>query len=148
MINAKASKPLTLKAIDEQEAVVAAAYEAGEPSRASHLYDRDVVYLSPTTRLFGWPRRIEGIDLTFEFIQLTIAGVANIAYTVDERAVIGDDSAYTRVMFDFDLGHRRLRSVYVVVYRYHHGLIAQQELYYDPSDRFEPVPEPVTHHDA
>jgi hypothetical protein len=34
-------------------------------------------------------------------------------------------------------GDRRLRSEYVVVYRYRQGLIVRQELYYDPSDRLE-----------
>jgi hypothetical protein len=96
--------------------------------------------LSPTTRLFGWPRRIVGREPTLEFIQLTITDVGTIGYALDERAVISEDSAYTRIVFDFDVGDRRLRSVYVVVYRYHDGLIVQQELYYDPSDRFEDRP--------
>lgn len=129
--------PITLETIDDQEEVFAAAFGAGRISDAEHLYDRDVVYLSPTTRLFGWPRRIEGRPRTLEFIQLTMAGVAEIDYALDERAVIGDDSAYTRILFDFVAGGRRLRSVYVVVYRYRHGLIVQQELYYDPGDRLE-----------
>lgn len=129
------SGAVSLSGIDAQEDVFAAAFAAGDISLAAHLYHRDVVYLSPTTRLFGWPRRIEGRPRTLEFIQLTIGGVANIAYALDERAVIAADSAYTRILFDFDLGDRRLKSVYVVVYRYRAGLIAQQELYYDPSDR-------------
>jgi len=117
--------------------VFAAAFGAGQISRAAHLYHPDVVYLSPTTRLFGWPRRIEGRHRALEFIQLTITGVANIDYVLDERAVIADAGAYTRILFDFDAGGRHLRSVYVVVYRYRDGLISQQELYYDPSDRLE-----------
>jgi hypothetical protein len=32
-----------------------------------------------------------------------------------------------------------VRSIYVVVYRYHDGLIGQQELYYDPNAPLEPV---------
>ncbi len=51
--------------------------------------------------------------------------------------MITETSAYTRILFDFDSGGRRLRSVYVVVYRYRGGRIVQQELYYDPSDRLE-----------
>lgn len=129
------TQALSLNAIDEQEEVFAATFRAGDIAGAARLYHRDVVYLSPTTRLYGWPRRIEGLERTLEFIQLTISGLANIDYALDERAVIADDSAYARILFDFDLGHKRLRSVYVVVYRYHEGLIAQQELYYDPSDK-------------
>jgi ketosteroid isomerase-like protein len=130
---------LTLEAVDEQEKVFAAAFGAGQISLAAHLYHRDVVYLSPTTRLFGWPRRIEGRDRALQFIQLTITGATNIDYALDERAVIADASAYTRILFDFDAGGRRLRSVYVVLYRYRDGLISQQELYYDPDDRLEPL---------
>jgi ketosteroid isomerase-like protein len=131
------SEPLTLEAIDRQEDVFAAAFAAGDIVRASHLYHPDVVYLSPTTRLFGRPRRIEGRRPTLEFIDQTIAGLTRIRYSLDERAVISGGAAYTRIFFDFDVGARRLRSVYVVVYRYRDGLIAQQELYYDPGDRLE-----------
>lgn len=134
------SSPLTVAAIDAQEQVFAAAFAVGDITAAASLYHPDVVYLSPTTRLYGWPRRIEGLDQTLSFIQLTIAGVSHIDYRLDERAVISVDSAYTRIVFDFDLGPDRLRSVYVVVYRYREGLIATQELYYDPSDRLESGP--------
>jgi hypothetical protein len=127
--------PITVAHVDDQETVFAAAFGAGEIARASHLYHREVVYRSPTTRLFGWPRRIDGRDRALEFVQLTITGVQNIHYALDERAVIADDSAYTRILFDFDVGDRRLRSVYVVRYRYRQGLICEQELYYDPDDR-------------
>jgi ketosteroid isomerase-like protein len=126
--------PLNLEVVDEQEDVFAAAFRAGDISGASRLYQPDVVYLSPTTRLYGWPRRIEGRPRTLEFIQLTIREVANIDYALDERALIADDAAYARIRFDFDLGPRRLTSVYVVVYRYREGLISQQELYYDPGE--------------
>jgi ketosteroid isomerase-like protein len=132
-----ASDGVTLGDIDSQESVFATAFGSGDISGARQLYHPDVVYLSPTTRLFGWPRRIEGRDRTLAFIQLTISAVEKIEYAVDERAVIGADSAYTRILFDFDAGGRRLRSVYVVVYRYRGGLIGQQELYYDPSDRLD-----------
>jgi ketosteroid isomerase-like protein len=39
------------------------------------------------------------------------------------------------VRFDWTAGARRLRSTYVVIYRYRGGRIARQELYYDPSAR-------------
>jgi len=97
--------------------------------------------VSPTTRLFGWPSRIEGIEATLEFIQLTIMGCENIRYRLDERAVLpGGQGAYTRILFDWDAGDLRLRSTYVVVYRYRDGRIGAQELYYDPSGPLETVP--------
>jgi hypothetical protein len=51
--------------------------------------------------------------------------------------LIAGGGAYVRVVFDFDLGEDRLRSVYVVLYGYRDGRIAHQELYYDPDGRFE-----------
>jgi ketosteroid isomerase-like protein len=132
---------LTLEALDAQEKVLADAFRAGEIDRAAQLYHPDVVYSSPTSRLFGWPRLIEGRARSLEFIQLTITGLAAIDYRLDERAVIDSQSGYTRILFDFDTGDgRRLRSTYVVLYRYRQGLIARQELYYDPSDRLEETP--------
>jgi ketosteroid isomerase-like protein len=129
---------VTLEQIDAQERRFADAFAAGDIAIAADLYVPAVVYLSPTTRLFGWERRIEGIERTLEFIQLTISGCENIGYHLDERAVLpGGDSAYTRILFDWDTGSDRLRSTYVVVYRYRDGRIAQQELYYDPSDQLE-----------
>ena len=94
----------------------------GRHHSGADLYHPEVVYLSPTTRLFGQPRRIEGVEPTLAFIQLTIAACENIAYRPDQRAVIpGGRSAYTRIVFDWDAGHVRLRSIYVVVYRYRKG---------------------------
>jgi ketosteroid isomerase-like protein len=131
------SEALSLDVLDAQEARFAAAFGTGDVSRARDLYGPDVVYLSPTTRLFGWPARITGVEQTLEFIQLTITGLSDISYFVDERALIDGSSAYVRVQFDFDGQGARLRSTYVVVYRYRDGLIAQQELYYDPSGELE-----------
>jgi ketosteroid isomerase-like protein len=133
---------LSLGAIDAQEEVFATAFAAGDISRARTLYALDVVYRSPTTRLFGWPARIVGVEQALEFIQLTITGLSGIAYGVDERAIIAggarEPGAYVRVRFDFEMElGSRLRSTYVVVYRYRDGLIAQQDLYYDPSGEFE-----------
>jgi len=129
--------PLTPADVDAQESVLASAFAAGDLSPARALYCPDVVYLSPTTRLYGWPARIEGIEATLEFIGLTVAGLGAITYAVDERAVIDAAAAYVKVRFDFDAGGQRLRSTYVVVYRYRQGRIAQQELYYDPSAELE-----------
>jgi ketosteroid isomerase-like protein len=41
------------------------------------------------------------------------------------------------VQFDWTGGGERLRSTYVVIYRYRDGRIARQELYYDPSGSLE-----------
>ena len=97
--------------------------------------------LSPTVRLFDWPQRIDGIQPTLEFIQLTIARCRNITYRMAERAVLPDGtSAYTRILFEWDVADgSRVRSTYVVLYRYRDGLIGQQELYYDPSGQLQPV---------
>lgn len=130
---------LSLAALDEQEARFASAFAAGDLSEVRPLYQPDVVYLSPTTRLYGWPRRIEGIDRTIEFVQLTIAGLRNVSYRAIERALVPGAGAYVLVEFDFDAQESRLRSTYVIVYRYRDGLIAHQELYYDPSDRLQPL---------
>ena len=135
--------PVSLEVLDAQEEHVAAAFAAGDVAVTRQLYQPDVVYLSPTTRLFGWPARIEGVDRTLEFIQLTISGLSAVTYVVDERALIaGGKGAYVRVRFDFDLDGARLRSIYVVVYRYRDGGIAQQELYYDPSGVLERLSSP------
>ena len=135
------SGTLTLEALDAQEVTMAEAFGAGHIDATRRLYAPDVVYLSPTTRLYGSPARIEGVDATMAFIARTIAGVSDIAYAVDERAVIPPgDAAYVRVNFDFTVGGARLRSTYVIVYRYRDGRIAQQELYYDPSAVLGPPP--------
>jgi ketosteroid isomerase-like protein len=138
--------PISLEALDAQEARFAAAFGAGDISLALPMYAPDVVYVSPTTRLFGWPARVVGVEHALEFIQTTITGLSDISYSVDERALIDPNAeehsgmqagAYVRVRFDFDMQGARLRSTYVVVYRYRNALIAQQELYYDPSGELE-----------
>ena len=131
--------PVTLEQIDAQELRFVSAFAAGDVRKARDLYHPEVVYLSPTTRLFGSTRRVEGLDATLEFIQLTIGGCRNITYRLDERAVLpGESSAYTRIVFDWDTDEgARVRSIYVVVYRYRDGRIARQELYYDPSGALE-----------
>jgi ketosteroid isomerase-like protein len=125
---------VTLEAIDRQEAVFARAFAASDLALARPLYDPAVVYLSPTVRLFDWPRRIEGVDRTLEFIALTVARCRDIDYRCAERALVaGADAAFVRIEFDWTADTRRLRSSYVVAYRYRDARIVRQELYYDPS---------------
>ncbi|HXQ90282.1 MAG TPA: nuclear transport factor 2 family protein [Acidimicrobiales bacterium] len=132
------SVAISLDEVDAQEEVFARAFASGDISVARRLYRPDVVYVSPTTRLFGWPARIVGLEQALEFIQLTITGLTDVAYAVDERALMaGEAGAFVRVHFDFSMQGARLRSTYVVAYRYLDGSIARQELYYDPSGRFE-----------
>ena len=122
----------------EQERVFARAFAARDLTLARPLYHEDVVYLSPTVRLFDWPARIEGVEPTLEFVALTIRACEHIAYAPQEWACLADGrSAFVRLHFDWDQGESRLRSSYVVLYRYRAGRIAQQELYYDPSGRVE-----------
>jgi len=121
-----------------QEESFARAFSEGDLSIARPLYHPAVVYLSPTVRLFGWPARIEGADRTLEFITLTVRGVRDVDYRVVESAIVpGGAAAFVRVQFDFTRDGRRLRSPYVVIYRYRDGVIGQQELYYDPSGVLE-----------
>ena len=123
-----------------QEACFARAFADGDPGIGRDLYQPDVVYVSPTVRLFNWPARIEGIERTLEFIALTIRGCAAIRYEAVEHAITpGADAAFVRAQFDWTQGAERLRSTYVVFYRYRDGRIARQELYYDPSGALEPL---------
>jgi ketosteroid isomerase-like protein len=121
-----------------QEACFARAFADGDPAIARDLYQPDVVYVSPTVRLYGWPARIDGIERTLEFIALTIRDCEAIRYDAVEHAITpGADAAFVRVQFDWTQGGQRLRSTYVVHYRYRAGRIARQELYYDPSGALE-----------
>ncbi|HYY06263.1 MAG TPA: nuclear transport factor 2 family protein, partial [Candidatus Limnocylindria bacterium] len=114
-------------ALVAQEERFARAFAAGDLSIVRALYHPDVVYVSPTVRLFGWPARIEGVERTLEFIGLTIRHLEAIAYRAVEWAIVpGGQAAFVRIHFDFTRGGRRLRSEYVVVYRYRGGLIARQ----------------------
>jgi ketosteroid isomerase-like protein len=130
---------ITESALVAQEAVFARAFAAADLSIARHLYRPDVVYLSPTVRLFDWPRRIAGVERTIEFITLTIRSCHAIAYRAVETALVPTgDAAFVRIHFDWSTPDaRRLRSSYVVIYRYRDGRIAQQELYYDPTGELE-----------
>ncbi|HEY9303697.1 MAG TPA: nuclear transport factor 2 family protein [Mycobacterium sp.] len=121
-----------------QEACFARAFAEGDPAVARDLYQPGVVYISPTVRLFDWPARIDGIERTLEFIALTIRDCADIRYEALEHAITPDaTAAFVRVQFDWTQGGQRLRSTYIVVYRYRDGRIARQELYYDPSGSLE-----------
>ena len=121
-----------------QEACFARAFADGDPTIARELYQPNVVYVSPTVRLFGWPAQIDGIERTLEFIALTIRDCTAIRYEAVERAITpGAEAAFVRVQFDWTQGVERLRSTYVVMYRYRDGRIARQELYYDPSGALE-----------
>jgi ketosteroid isomerase-like protein len=132
---------ITEAALAAQEACFARAFAARDLDLTRPLYDPAVVYLSPTVRLFDWPARIEGIDRTLEFIALTIRHCADIAYSVvDDGIVAGGATAFVRVRFDWTRDATRLRSTYVVVYRYRGGRIVEQALYYDPSRPPEHVP--------
>jgi len=123
-----------------QEACFARAFADGDPELARDLYQPDVVYVSPTVRLFDWPARIDGIEPTLEFIALTIRGCRDIRYQAVQHAITpGAEAAFVRVQFDWTQGGERLRSTYVVMYGYRDGRIARQELYYDPSGALERV---------
>jgi ketosteroid isomerase-like protein len=130
---------ITAAALREQEQLFASAFAAANIEHARALYHPDVVYLSPTVRLFDWPARIEGVDRTLAFIALTIRGLQSIAYRAVEYAISSGDSAFVRIHFDWTREDRRLRSNYVVIYRYREDRIGQQELYYDPSGRLEDI---------
>ena len=124
----------TLEQLREQERVFAAAFADGDVEATRSLYHAQVVYLSPTVRLFDWPRRIEGVDRTLEFVGLTITSCRDIDYEAVELACLPDEtSTFVRIHFDWTTETHRLRSNYVVLYRYREGVIAQQEIYYDPS---------------
>jgi ketosteroid isomerase-like protein len=133
---------ITPAALEAQEAAFARAFAARDLAFVRERYDPAVVYLSPTVRLFGWPPRIEGVERTLEFIALTIRHLEAIDYRAVEWAIVpGGEAAFVRIHFDFTRAGRRLRSEYVVVYRYRDWLIGQQELYYDPSGPLEALKE-------
>jgi ketosteroid isomerase-like protein len=131
---------VTAATLEEQERLFALAFAAADIEQARPLYHPDVVYLSPTVRLFDWPARIEGVDRTLAFIALTIRGLHGIGYRAVEHAISSSgDSAFVRVHFDWTREGHRLRSNYVVIYRYRDDCIGQQEIYYDPSGRLEDI---------
>jgi ketosteroid isomerase-like protein len=125
---------ITADTLIAQEAAFSRAFGAGDIALARDRYDPAVIYVSPTVRLFDWPRRIEGVERTLEFIALTIRRCEDIRYQAVERAIApGGDTAFVIVHFDWTSEGQRLRSRYVVVYHYRDGRIARQEVCYDPS---------------
>lgn len=120
-----------------QEAVFARAFAAGDPTLARALYHPDVVYVSPTVRLFGWPSPIDGVERTLEFVALTIARCRDIRYEAVEWAITPAGAAFVLIHFDWTREDGRVRSRYVAVYRYRDERIVRQELYYDPSGALE-----------
>src|SRR5262249_16937790 len=108
---------ITRETLEAQEAAFARAFAAGDLADVRERYDPAVVYLSPTVRLFDWPRRIEGIQRTTEFISLTIRRCRDIRYEAVERVIApAGDAAFVRIHFDWTHEDgRRLRSNYVVV---------------------------------
>src|ERR1700759_966602 len=121
------TRDISEDALLAQEAYFARAFAEGDPAIARDLYQPDVVYVSPTVRLFDWPAQIDGIERTLEFIALTIRGCSAIRYEALEHAIVARaDTAFVRVQFDWTQSAQRLRSTYVVIYRYRDGLIARQ----------------------
>ena len=129
---------ITNQQLENQEECFARAFAAADLQIARPLYHPEVVYSSSTVRLFGWPARIEGVERTLEFIGLTIQHCEAITYRAVEHAIVaGGESAFVRIHFDWTRSGERLRSNYVVIYRYREGSIGRQELYYDPSGQLE-----------
>ena len=124
----------------EQERIFAAAFAANDLEIARPLYDPGVVYVSPTTRLYAWPRRIEGIERTLEFIALTVSRTENVVYRpIDVAITDGGKSAFVHVDFEWGPPNGRLRCLYVVLYHYRGGRIVEQRIYYDPTSGTEPA---------
>ena len=130
----------------QQERLQAQAFATGDLGHVRHLYHHDVTYRSPTVRLFDWPAHIQGVDDTLEFIGVTIQSCRDIEYEAIEFAIVeGSETAFVRIHFDWNHGDQRLRSNYLVVYRYRDDLIAEQEIYYDPSAAPEVLTRPPSH---
>ncbi|MBV8927814.1 MAG: hypothetical protein JO152_01645 [Mycobacteriaceae bacterium] len=60
------ARAISQQALLAQEAGFARAFAHGDPALARDLYQPDVVYMSPTVRLFDWPARIDGVERTLE----------------------------------------------------------------------------------
>src|SRR5262249_38176128 len=89
---------LSDKMLVQQEETFAHMFGSTDVQIGRPLYHPDVVYISPTVRLFGWPQRIHGVERTLEFIALTIKSCEAIAYRAVEYAIVkGGDSAFVRI---------------------------------------------------
>ena len=131
---------ITLASLAEQERTFTAAFAANDLDLARPLYTDDVVYVSPTTRLYSWPLRVEGIERTLEFIALTVRGLDNVIYRPLDLAVTdGGEAAFVHIDFEWGAPDARLRCFYVAFYRYRSGQIAEQRIYYDPTSGTEPA---------
>ena len=109
------TREISEDALLAQEARFARAFADGDPALARDLYQPEVVYVSPTVRLFDWPARIEGIERTMEFIALTIRACSAIRYEAVEQAITaGGDAAFVGAV-RLDGGGERLRTRYVVI---------------------------------
>src|SRR5262249_1019631 len=140
--NGMAGDGITEEGLAAQEACFARAFAAADLELARPLYHPEVEYVSPTVRLFDWPARITGVERALELIAPTIRTCAAIRYEAGEHAIGAGGAACVRIHFDWTRGAERLRSNYVVVYRYRDGRIGRQELYYDPSGALEVLPAP------
>ena len=98
---------ITPDGLAAQEAAFARAFAAGDVGLARELYAPDVVYLSPTVRLFDRPRRIEGVERTLEFIALTIQRCRDIAYRAVESAIVAAADAAGIAMVATGVRHFR-----------------------------------------
>ena len=56
--------PITVEQLRKQEDLFSEAFAKPDLSLVRPLYHDEVVYLSPTVRLYDWPRRIEGVDIS------------------------------------------------------------------------------------
>ena len=122
------------EALLAQEACFARAFAGGDPAIARDLYQPDVVYVSPTVRLFDWPhpnRRHRAHARVHRTHHPWLHGHPLRGGRACHRPRRGRRVRARAVRLD--PGEHRLRSTYVVIYRYRDGLIARQELYYDPS---------------
>jgi ketosteroid isomerase-like protein len=140
-MSAASIETITVEHLRKQEQCFAAAFASGDLERLRPLYAPDVVYISPTVRLYDWPARIEGVDKILEFIGLTVRQLKDITYEAVDFALTADRAgAFVCVHFDWAADAKtRLRCRYAILYRYRERLIATQELFYDPSGRLEVI---------
>ena len=69
------TRDISEDALLAQEAYFARAFAEGDPAIARDLYQPDVVYVSPTVRLFDWPAQIDGVERTLTAELLAAAGL-------------------------------------------------------------------------
>ena len=74
---------LNLDDLAHQEESFARAFAQGNIELARPLYHPEVVYLSPTVRLYDWPQRIEGVTAHFCYCKQCCQNVSFVYRTVD-----------------------------------------------------------------